>query len=69
MSVRSPGCVRSLDERSWLTQHGPAQLLLEQLAGDGWQDPEDPVGVENAVGDQGMDVRVSSGTGRYRLRT
>jgi hypothetical protein len=58
MSVRSPGCARPLDERSWLTQHGPAQLLLEQLCGDGRQDPEDPVGVEDAVGDQGVYVGV-----------
>jgi hypothetical protein len=37
-------------------QHGPAELLLEQLGGDGRQDPEGPVGVEDAVDDQGVDV-------------
>jgi len=69
MSVRSPGCVRSLDERSRLTQHGPAQLLLEQLGRDDGQHPEHPFGVEDAIGHQGVDVRVSSGTGKCRLRT
>jgi hypothetical protein len=69
MSVRSPGCARPLDERSWLTQHSPAQLLLEQLGGDERQGPEDPIGTEDAIGDQSVDVRVSSGTGRCRLRT
>ncbi len=39
-------------------QHGPAKLVLEQLRRDGWQDPEDLVGVEGAVGGQGVDVRV-----------
>jgi len=38
--------------------HGTAKLLIEQLGGDGTQDPEDPVGVEHAVGDQRVDVRV-----------
>jgi hypothetical protein len=37
-------------------ENGPAQLLLKQLGGDGRQDPERPVGVEDAVGDQGVDV-------------
>jgi len=48
---------------------GPAQLLLEQLGGDGWQHPEHLAGVEDAIGHQGVDVRVRSGTWRYRLRT
>jgi hypothetical protein len=70
MSERSPGFARPLDERSWLTQHGPAELLLEQLGADGWQDSEDAAGVEEAGSDQGVvDVRVSSGTRNRRLWT
>jgi hypothetical protein len=70
MSERSRRCARPLDERSWLTQHGPAELLLEQLGADCWQDAEDAVGVEEAGGDQGVvDVRVSIGTWNRRLWT
>jgi len=50
-------------------ENATAQLLLEQLGRDGRQHPEHPVGIEDAVGDQGVDMGVRSGTGTYRLRT
>jgi len=57
MSVPSPGCARPLAERSWLTRYGTTKRLVEQLGGDGWQNPEDPVGVEHAIGDEGVRVK------------